>query len=91
MLLCKVAIGTPNLLWQSDYNANKLPDGKHSTKGCGRYIPDPAVDTKYDDCTLANGKIIEQTDKRGSLMYNEFIVYDVDQVELRYLFKVKAN
>jgi len=59
MLLCKVALGTPNKLWQADYNAADLPKGTHSTKGCGRYIPDTAGDIKYDDCTLSAGKIIE--------------------------------
>lgn len=58
MILCKVALGTPNPLWQSNYNAADLPAGTHSTKGCGRNIPDEKGTITYDDCKLAAGKII---------------------------------
>jgi len=106
MLLCKTAIGTPNELIHSDSSITlaRLPKGTHSTKGVGRNIPDPKGDIKYDDCTLATGKILQNQNlnKNGgslfggsifglpSLLYNEFIVYDVEQVEMRYLFKIKV-
>jgi len=50
MLLCKVAVGTPNELTQANYDAANLPAGKHSTKGMGRWIPDPKGDIEYDKC-----------------------------------------
>ena len=101
MLLCKTAIGTPSELYHSDSSITlaRLPKGTHSTKGVGRNIPDPKGDIKYDDCTLATGKILQtqNLNKNGSLfgglpslLYNEFIVYDVEQVEMRYLFKIKV-
>lgn len=91
MLLCNVALGKTNDLIHSDYNANNLPKGLSSTKGCGYNIPDPKGDIAYEgNSKLAAGKIIRNEDKNGSLLYNEFIVYNVDQVELRYLFKIKA-
>jgi hypothetical protein len=33
MILCEVALGEPRDLLQADYYADKLPTGKHSTKG----------------------------------------------------------
>ena len=38
----KVALGQTNDLLTADYDAAKLPRGKHSTKGLGRVAPDPA-------------------------------------------------
>lgn len=37
----QVALGDCNELLNSDYEANNLPDGKHSTKGLGQTGPDP--------------------------------------------------
>jgi len=52
MLLCKVAIGKTNDLYHSDSSLclTKLPKGTNSTKGCGRNIPDPKGDIKYESC-----------------------------------------
>ena len=32
----------PNQLFNANYNANKLPKGKHCTKGMGTVAPPPA-------------------------------------------------
>lgn len=37
----QVALGDSNELLDADYEASKLPDGKHSTKGLGQTEPDP--------------------------------------------------
>lgn len=37
----QVALGQTNDLLAADYTADKLPAGKHSTKGLGRIAPDP--------------------------------------------------
>ena len=42
MLMFQVSLGQSNDLLAADYNADKLPKGKHSTKGLGRVEPDPA-------------------------------------------------
>lgn len=39
MLLCEVALGGMNEKFYADYYANLLPEGKNSTKGCGRTAP----------------------------------------------------
>lgn len=40
-LRLQVALGDCNELLDADYQANKLPGGKHSTKGLGQTGPDP--------------------------------------------------
>ncbi|QQP50788.1 Poly polymerase, partial [Caligus rogercresseyi] len=57
----------------------KLPPGKHSTKGIGKTQPDPS------DFTEIEGS------RDSDLLYNEFIVYDVSQVQCKYLFRMKFN
>lgn len=39
MLLCQVALGEWNEKFYADYYANLLPEGKKSTKGCGKTAP----------------------------------------------------
>ncbi len=39
ILLCEVALGSMQEKYEADYYANELPEGKHSTKGCGRVGP----------------------------------------------------
>jgi hypothetical protein len=92
MLLCNVAVGKPNELMKFNYDAANLPKGCSSTHGVGRMRPDPAGDINYEgDSTLAAGKIVNDANHPGSLYYNEFIVYDVAQVQMKYLFKVKIG
>jgi hypothetical protein len=44
MLLCEVALGKPNELYDAKYDADQLPQGCSSTKGVGCHAPD---DTTY--------------------------------------------
>ena len=39
LLLCEVALGECNELYQADYDAEKKLKGKNSTKGVGRTYP----------------------------------------------------
>jgi poly [ADP-ribose] polymerase len=38
-MLIKSALGTPNRIEKTDYNANKLPSGTHSCWGWGTHGP----------------------------------------------------
>jgi hypothetical protein len=90
MLLCEVALGKPRDLLQSDYHAANLPAGHHSTKGCGRVFPDPAHATALPDgVVVPMGPNKEAAIPGSSLIYNEFIVYDVAQIKMRYVVKMK--
>lgn len=68
---------------------SKLPSGKHSTKGMGRTAPDPSDTVTLEDgviVPLGKGKPTSVT--HTSLLYNEYIVYDVSQIHMKYLLKV---
>lgn len=92
LLLCEVALGDMVELLQANYHADNLPAGKLSTKGVGVTAPDPS-----EFCTLPDGVVVplgtpkKQSATRGSLLYNEFIVYNVEQIRMRYVLQVKFN
>ncbi|KAK5642118.1 hypothetical protein RI129_008285 [Pyrocoelia pectoralis] len=90
MLLSEVALGEMHELYNASY-IEKLPKGKHSVKGVGRTEPDPKGTISLKDKTeVPLGKGIElERSKNTSLLYNEYIVYDVAQVNIKYLLKMK--
>lgn len=90
LLLCEVALGECNEKFFSDYNAANLPAGKSSTMGCGGYGPDPENYVDLDGVTVPMGPGGD-IDVNGSLRYNEYIVYDISQIRMKYLVKVKFN
>lgn len=94
LLLCEVALGDCNELLDADYEANKLPSGKHSTKGLGQTGPDPKNSVTLDGVTVPMGPGVSTgaTRNRGySLLYNEFIVYNPSQARMRYLLRIRFN
>ncbi|RWR99425.1 poly [ADP-ribose] polymerase 1-like protein, partial [Dinothrombium tinctorium] len=89
LLLSEVALGE---MWElSDANfVTSLPEGKHSVKGIGKTSPDAnEAITLEDGVFVPCGKPIESKKKSTSLLYNEYIVYDVEQVNIKYLLKVE--
>lgn len=91
MLLCEVALGDMLECNAAKY-VTSLPKGKHSTKGLGKTYPDPSELHKRDDgVEVPLGKPITDNGLQSSLLYNEFIVYDVAQVQVQYLFRLKFN
>eukprot|EP00455_Lapot_gusevi_P051807 TRINITY_DN7810_c0_g1_i2.p1 TRINITY_DN7810_c0_g1~~TRINITY_DN7810_c0_g1_i2.p1 ORF type:complete len:115 (-),score=45.28 TRINITY_DN7810_c0_g1_i2:70-387(-) len=91
MLLCEVALGDTNDLLQADFNASNLPPGKHSTKGVGSYQPDPAGFAQIDGSIVPCGQVRRVQVPGASLLYNEFIVYNVAQIRMKYLLNVRFN
>ncbi|XP_068197339.1 poly [ADP-ribose] polymerase 2 [Antennarius striatus] len=94
LLLCEVALGDSNELLDADYEANKLPAGKHSTKGLGRTGPDPKNSVTLDGVTVPIGPGVKTgvgKHNSYSLLYNEFIVYNPAQTRMRYLLRIKFN
>ncbi|PPD88448.1 hypothetical protein GOBAR_DD14619 [Gossypium barbadense] len=88
LLLCEVALGDMAELLQAKSDADKLPDGKLSTKGVGATAPDPSEAQSLDDGVVVPlGKPKEQK-RKGALLYNEYVVYNVDQIRMRYLIQV---
>ncbi|KAF9361508.1 Poly [ADP-ribose] polymerase 2 [Mortierella sp. NVP85] len=93
MLLCEVALGDMHELLHSDYNAkaNSQKANKQSTKGCGRSYPDEAQDVIIENNLRVQAGKLKTDNTSGSLQYNEYIVYDVSQVKMRYLLKMKFD
>jgi len=100
-LLCQVALGKCYQKTAAEY-MDSPPKGYDSTWGVGASVPDPAkaVDDPEamafagSSCKIPLGNIIPNEDHADSnLLYNEFIVYKVDQVRIRYIvhFKFKFN
>ncbi|XP_066147801.1 poly [ADP-ribose] polymerase [Euwallacea fornicatus] len=88
LLLCDVALGNMLEKHTAEY-IEKLPKGHHSVKGRGKTHPDPSAAKKIGDIDVPLGKGVPapNTDE-SSLLYNEYIVYDVAQVNIKYLLKV---
>ncbi|XP_032621571.1 poly [ADP-ribose] polymerase 2 isoform X2 [Chelonoidis abingdonii] len=94
LLLCEVALGECQELLEANAEAGQLPPGKHSTKGLGKLAPAPANSIMLDGAAVPLGPAVETgvTNPRGyTLNYNEFVVYDPGQVQMRYLLQVRFN
>lgn len=81
MMLCEVALGEFNDKYYADYYSQNLPPGKLSTRGRGKCAPHESSHVKlYGDVVVPLGEGTDQTfpdGVKGSLLYNEFIVYDI--------------
>lgn len=63
---------------------DKPPEGKHSTKGLGKKMPQESEYVKWrGDVTVPCGKPVPSNVKASELMYNEYIVYDTAQVSFK--------
>ncbi|XP_060207936.1 poly [ADP-ribose] polymerase 2 isoform X2 [Lycium barbarum] len=92
LLLCEVALGDMNELLSANCSADKLPSGKLSTKGVGATAPDfEKAQVLEDGVIVPLGNPKEQPNSKGSLLYNEYIVYNVEQIRMRYVIHVEFN
>ncbi|XP_055820813.1 poly [ADP-ribose] polymerase 2 isoform X2 [Solanum dulcamara] len=91
LLLCEVALGDMNELLSANYDADKLPSGKLSTKGVGATAPDFKESQILEDGVIVPLGNPKKQRKQGSLMYNEYIVYNVEQIRMRYVIQVEFN
>ncbi|OWM78083.1 hypothetical protein CDL15_Pgr018652 [Punica granatum] len=92
LLLCEVALGDMAELPNAKCDADKLPEGKLSTKGVGATSPDPSeAQTLKDGIVVPLGKPKQQSGPKGALLYNEYIVYNVAQIRMRYVVQVNFN
>uniref|UniRef100_H2YR29 Poly [ADP-ribose] polymerase n=1 Tax=Ciona savignyi TaxID=51511 RepID=H2YR29_CIOSA len=93
-MLADVALGNSYELTEAK-NVRKLPKSTHSVKGLGKTEPDPSTHVTLDSgVVVPMGKGVNADlgkHKDTSLLYNEYIVYDVAQVNLKYLVQFKFN
>lgn len=96
MALGEVALGDHLECLQANYvtttgeaGKTKLPAGKLSTWGKGQTAPDPKQAKTLDSgCVVPLGKGKPSGVMGSSLRYNEYIVYDVSQIRMRYLLRL---
>jgi len=105
LMLCEAQLGNPMFeLTDSDYMAAEhCRNGGHiSTKGVGITAPRAWEDASAIHPQLKGVSMPKVTGKESSicadfnppgawLQYNEYIVYDVSQVKIRYLFRCKFS
>ncbi|CAK7216949.1 hypothetical protein SCUCBS95973_002986 [Sporothrix curviconia] len=99
LLLCEAKLGDPlQKLTQASYNAgdDAKAKGLFATLGQGRTAPLAWKDASAVHESLKGVQMPDVATPPGDtnvpnagLYYNEYIVYDVNQVRLRYLFRVK--
>jgi len=91
MLLAEVALGDMYQLTQAQY-MDQPPQGFQSTMGCGQTAPDPQqTEITGDGVKVPLGWPVATGIKNTALLYNEFIVYNTQQIKLKYLLRVKFH
>lgn len=101
LLLCEAELGDPmQELTNAEYNAaySAKAKGMWSTFGKGTTGPSTWQDASCVHPSLKGIKMPDTSRKApgptgvpgASLLYNEYIAYDVSQIRLRYLFRVKV-
>ncbi|KAK6755153.1 hypothetical protein RB195_013873 [Necator americanus] len=91
LLLCDVALGNvKHELDAKEYTLKKLKSF-NSVQGLGKTEPNPSEAIKSEEgYTIPLGKPVDANqDKKCTLLYNEFIVYDVNQIRIRYVVRTK--
>jgi len=94
MMLCDVALGRSYEVAHQKYITKADLDraGFHSTKGWGEYAPNPDYDVITETGVVIPLGTETSTGVIGSeIEHNEYIIYDVAQVNLKYLLLVKFN
>lgn len=88
-VMCEVACGKANEVLFPTFSS-KLPSGTHSTRAVGMTRPDPSVSkTMEKDIEIPLGKTKEF--KKGHMCNDEFIVYNTNQIRMRYILKCKID
>jgi len=92
MLLSEVVLGDMYERLNADGSLPQtLPSKYQSTWGKGKTIPDPTMAKKIGDVEVPLGKSMDSGVRGAVLQYNEFIVYDVAQVNIKYMLKLKFD
>lgn len=88
MLLCEVALGNEMHKFFAE-NVTNIPNNNfQSIRGRGLFFPTHF--DKIDGKTIASGGLMSQQ-TQTSLYYNEYVVYNPSQVNVKYLFKMKFH
>jgi len=92
MFLCDVALGRCFQVAHGKFIDKEDLDaaGYQSTKGCGRYAPAPGYDQEIEKgLVVPLGKETRTPVLMSELKRNEYVIYDVNQIRIKYVLKVK--
>jgi len=95
LLLNEVALGKMHKIHQDDSSLMKAPKGFDSVLATGTIMPDATKE--FSDTTLSNSGhpvifpqgTIKNTSLTSSFYHNEYLVYDSQQVSMKYLLMIK--
>lgn len=90
LILCEVALGTEKEYLFADGDAAKLPNGCHSVFGRGMTGPVKENLVEFEDSAVPMGPV-KRCDRNvySGLLYNEYVVYNVNQIKMKYLIKLR--
>lgn len=93
ILVSEVAVGNQKEMFHPDYNANSLPPGFDSVKGCGRQGPVSQHEADFEGAgtKLQMGPLGNSQHPSSMLQFNEYVVYDKSQTRMRYLLKCSVG
>ena len=95
MLLCEVDLGNIEERLKADVNLpNTLEQGKNSVKVLGMNYPDEKgsyFDENGIEIPLGDILINHDENKKTYFGFNEYIVYNLDQIKIKYILKVQFD
>ena len=93
MLLCEVELGNIEERLRADIKLPQtLGNDKNSVKVLGMNYPDDEGNYLVDEVIIPTGKIIsEDENKKSYFDFNEYIVYNLEQIKIRYITKVQFD
>ena len=95
MLLCEVDLGNIEERLKADVNLpNTLEQGKNSVKVLGMNFPDEKgsyFDENGIEIPLGDILINQDENKKTYFGFNEYIVYNLDQIKIKYILKVQFD
>ncbi len=93
MLLCEVELGNIEERLRADIKLPQtLGNDKNSVKVLGMNYPDDEGNYLVDEVIIPTGKIIsEDENKKSYFDFNEYIVYNLEQIKIRYITQVQFD
>jgi len=88
LILCEVALGNVHCENKAKW-FDRAPNGCHSVKGRGKNVPES--EEEIGGYQLGMGPMVKGEDENAVLAYNEYIVYDVGQVRIKYVVLCKFD